>query len=252
MAKYVMHEYEPADGSRMLHLSLDDKWFRIPTDEPFEMTTDSNGRQLDHPDFYCHMLLQIYSMYGLVEIEQTKTRTGIMLNTDKAAELAEARLVQSRHMQVNNWCVDMLQSRVRAGMPVLPPTGFVEEAIKFLNIDVKAKYGFTIIGWDWRPDTNRPIDGKPANVVIPAQGGSTDVAELMEQLAVAKAQNTEMARTMLEMQNRFEAMMGRMANFNPPVPGPSDPPTEHAEEDEAESVGASGPSSRGRRKSQSN
>jgi hypothetical protein len=197
MAKFLIHNYVPSDGSEFISLQLDDHWFRMKPNEPFEMSTDSNGRLLDAPDFYAHMLIVTYGhIYGIVEVEQEKTRTGILLKVDKALEIATAELLANRHRHINQWANDQLTSRVRNNLPVLPPSGFTEESIKVLNIDLKAKYNFKPIGWDWEPDATRPVDSSVSEISAPL-----DVTAL-------RAENDDLKSRMADL----EAMVGKMLN----------------------------------------
>lgn len=184
--KYLVHNYHPKDAKH-ISLQLDDKWFRMYPGEPIEIDTDSNGRKLDNPDFYAHHILTIYgSIYGIVEVPQRRDRTGIHLDIEMAMEMADAALLQNRHRLINLWAQEQMEGRVRHNLPVLPPSGFVEESIRELNIDVQAKFGFRPLGWDYRPDQSRPIDGirstVTANLPNTTSTQSAEVAVLREQL----------------------------------------------------------------------
>lgn len=162
--KVLVHNYHNSDPSiEFITILLDDKVFRIYPGEPFEVESDSNGRRLDNPDFYAHHIIATFgSIYGIVEVPVVRTRSGITFDVEAAIQLADAALLQNRHRHINLWAADQLTSRVRQNLPVLPPSGFVEESIKILNIDTQKKFGFKPIGWDWRPVDDKPIDSSPA------------------------------------------------------------------------------------------
>lgn len=177
--KYVYHSYEPSDGSDVITILMDDKVFQIPPHEPFEMTADSNGRMLDYPSFYTFQMLMIYGpIYGLVEVEAEKTRTGISLNLERAAKQSSDQLTLNRHAHIQAWVNTQINERLREGKPVLAPTGFVAESIMLFNIDLYAKYKLQPLGWDWAPDKTRRIDGTP---VVLASGVDEELAALKEE-----------------------------------------------------------------------
>ena len=154
--------------------------------EPLEIDTDSNGRKLDTPDFYAHMLVVQYGpLYGVTAVPATKTRTGVTLDVEHALELATARLLTNRHQQIAAWAQEQLQTRVNKNLPVLPPTGFVEESIRLLNVDLEATYRIRPIGWDYKP-----VAKSSANPELLAVNTAAQV-DLTEELEVMKAENAE-------------------------------------------------------------
>lgn len=154
-AKYVIHAYHGREP--LLTLNLDSHWFRIPPEEPFEIDKDSNGRQLDNPEFYCHSLLaQFGGIYGIVEVPMTKTRTGIVLDVEGALASAKRTLELNRHKHINLWASEQMQHRVSKNLPVLPPTGFVEESIRVLGMDIGKVYNIHPVGWDFHPPSDQP------------------------------------------------------------------------------------------------
>ena len=202
-AKYLIHAYHTPGANPMADMithNLDDKWFRIPPDEPFEVDKDSNGRQLDVPEFYAHVLLQqLGPIYGLVEVPATRTRTGITLDVDGALDKAKAQLVINRHRQINQWATEQLQDRVNKNLPVLPPTGFVAESIEILNIDLGKVYRIYPVGWTYRPTEEMKADAKLL-APIPL---SSDTAE---EVAVLKAENYTLAARLDKMQGLLEKL----------------------------------------------
>ncbi len=196
-AVYLIHTYHTPDAKPsedMLTLQLDDHWFRIPPDEPFEVDKDSNGRQLDNPEFYAHHIMaQHGSIYGIVPVPATKTRTGIVLDVDTALEQASAALLMNRHRHINNWAQEQLQSRVKLNLPVLPPTGFVEESIKELGVDLQASYNFKPVGWNFKPKVAAHVQGQElATASIATVDHSDDIATLQEDNAELRDRLTRM------------------------------------------------------------
>ena len=192
-SKYVICAYDPPDAS-FLTLYLDDKVFRLTPNEPLEIDTDSNGRRLETAEFYAHMLVAQYgSLYGVTAVPSTKTRTGITLDVEHALELAQARLLTNRHQHIAAWAQEQLQTRVNKNLPVLPPTGFVEESIKLLNVDLEATYRIRPIGWDYKPVGTGKADPNLLSINTTAQ---VDVAE---ELAMMQAENAEIKSQLAEL-----------------------------------------------------
>ena len=192
-SKYVICAYEPKDAS-YLTLYLDDKVFRFAPNEPLEIDTDSNGRRLDTPEFYAHMLVVQYGpLYGVTAVPSTKTRTGLTLDVEHALELAKARLLTNRHQQIAAWAQEQLQTRVNKNLPVLPPTGFVEESIRLLNVDLEATYRIRPIGWDYKP---APGASKANPDLLSLQ--LEPQVDLVEELEVMKAENAEIKAQLAE------------------------------------------------------
>jgi hypothetical protein len=189
-AKYVIHTYRPSNNpDAILNLSMDDKWFRIPPDEPFEIETDSNGRVLETPEFYTAELLAQYGpIYGLVEIPAIRTRTGITLDVDSALAASSAALAQNRQRHINLWAAEQLTTRVSKNLPVLPPTGFVAESIRLLNVDLGATFNLRPVGWDYHPQSS------PASSALDQE----DIVSL-------RAQNEELSKRL----SRLEETRGR-------------------------------------------
>jgi hypothetical protein len=185
VAKFVYHVYEPQDDSEFITILMDDKVFQIRPHEPYEMSADSNGRLLDAPGFYMYQMLQTYSgLYGLVEVEAVSTRTGIQLDIDKAERDATRLLEQNRWRHIETWVQAQLNERVAQAKAILPPQGFIEESIKVLNVDLAARYNIKPIGWDWKPDTSRPIvNTRDLGLVTAAAPVNEEIESLKQELA---------------------------------------------------------------------
>lgn len=208
--KYVYHAYEPSDGSEFITLLMDDKVFQIPPHEPFEMTTDSNGRPLDYPAFYTFQMLMTFGpLYGLVEVEAEMTRTGVTLNLERAEKQASDNLLLNRYRHIEQWAVSQINERVKEGKPVLAPTGFVEESIKLLNIDLFSKYRLQPIGWDWRPDKSKAIDGVAAS--LPDMADSALVAGLQDQIQMLTADKAAMQSQLDDIQGMLGELLAKQA-----------------------------------------
>jgi hypothetical protein len=215
-AKFIYHSYEPADGSGFITILLDDKVFQIPPHEPYEMTADSNGRLLDHPNFYMFQLLQVYGgIYGLVEVETERTRTGIDMNIEKAQRESQALLERNRWNHIEAWVNSQLNERVKDGKSVLPPSGFVEESIKYLNIDLEARYRIRPVGWDWKPDTTRPVVSKDASYIGDGAIGSD--SDPNEEIAVLKAELEDRDRRMNKLESMVEQLLARATSSTPVI-----------------------------------
>lgn len=124
--------YQPLD------LQLGDLWYHLEQDEPLEI---SDGR------FYVEKLMEIYGRnYGLIVMEQIKTRTGISLDTDAEIERAHKNLAKCESDLLNEWVIVQQTTRIPANLPILPPSGRVAEIVASRKIDLKKKYNFNIPG----------------------------------------------------------------------------------------------------------
>jgi hypothetical protein len=205
--KFIYHSYEPPNGEEFITILLDDKVFQIPPYEPYEMTADSNGRPLDYPNFYMYQLLQVYGgIYGIVEVETERTRTGIEMDLDKASRESKALLDRNRWRHVEAWVNSQLNERVKDGKSVLPPSGFVEESIKYLNIDLEKRYRLRPVGWDWKPDEGKPIVDKDPSYLGGANGQVVDVGE---EVAVLRAELAERDERMARLESMLEKVLSR-------------------------------------------
>lgn len=136
--KYIMHVYTPPNGGTV-RLQLDDHWFELPTGEPVEIESD----------FYANALLEHYGhIYGIVDVPYTKSRTGLVVDIEAAEAAARSYLKRSEEALLIKWVMGQKEERVRANLPVLPPTGRVEEIIRQNNIDLKARFGLVPVGMD--------------------------------------------------------------------------------------------------------
>lgn len=151
MSHYLMHAYESPDGAP-LRLQLDDHWFTLPPGEPTEILVDDYGKQVSNPAFYAQKLIETYGMnYGIIEVATERTRTGLQIDTDAGWARAKQQLAAVEDIMVVNWVRVQLEERVKEGKPVMPPVGRVEQVIRERNIDLKAKYGLSPVGFDFVP-----------------------------------------------------------------------------------------------------
>lgn len=139
MARYLTH-YNPATPeSPTLDLQLDDHWFRMAAEEPFEV--DSS--------FYADKLLEIYGpVYGLIELKVTKGKFGISIDMDGAVKEGKKALKTSYMRAVRQYVDIQITDRIRKALPAMPPQGRAKLAIEELGIDLKKRYGFAPIDWD--------------------------------------------------------------------------------------------------------
>lgn len=151
MSIYLMHAYKMPEG-QVLRLQLDDHWFSLPTGEPTEILVDDYGKQVGNPEFYAQKLIETYGMnYGIIEVPTMKTRSGVQIDVDAAEDRARKQLAAVEEIMVVNWVRVQLEERVKEGKPVMPPVGRVEQVIRERNIDLKAKYGLSPVGFDFVP-----------------------------------------------------------------------------------------------------
>lgn len=203
MAQYLLHAYEPSDPSqpREIHFRMADYQFRIPPFEPFEMDYDSNGRKIEHADFFHHKILEEYGpLYGFVDIPTRRERTGVVFDIDAAVEHAEKTLKRNRIVRITEWVQDQMQNRVRQNLPVLAPTGFVSESLILLNINLSKRYKLNPVGWE---------EGENLGLVDNAD--HTPINPQLASAPVQYMQDPEQARKLAEVQADNEMLKEEMA-----------------------------------------
>lgn len=137
---YVMHT-----GTEVIHLQLDDHWYHIPPNEPYE---------IEDGQFYVDKLLEIYQpVYGLINVPFEKTRTGLVINVDAAEVEANRVLGIIEDRLVVEYARAQMEDRVKAGKPVLPPAegSRVEQIIKKNKIDLRGRFNLNPVGTDSAP-----------------------------------------------------------------------------------------------------
>lgn len=182
MAVFVMTGYEMPDNTP-LRLQLDDHWFNLLPNEPLEIESP----------FYAAKLIEHYGpVYGIIEVPTERTRGGLSMDIDKAEDRARKTLYAAETLMVENWVRVQMEERVKEGKPVMPPVGRVEQIIKSRNIDLRAKYNLSVVGFDFTPaaaSTNPELE--------------RENAELRQQLADARAASsstdTKLAKLMAHM-----------------------------------------------------
>lgn len=189
MSHYLMHAYESPDGAP-LRLQLDDHWFTLPTGEPTEILSDDYGKQVSNPAFYAQKLIETYGMnYGIIEVATEKTRTGLQIDADAGWARAKKQLAAVEDIMVVNWVRVQLEERVKEGKPVMPPVGRVEQIIRERNIDLKAKYGLSPVGFDFVP-----AGSKQEVVMVPDEATLKANAVMQAELIELKLQMAAMSQ----------------------------------------------------------
>lgn len=130
-----------------LDLQLGDIWYHIEPNEPYEI---SDGV------FYVEKLMEIYGrQFGLIVMEQVKTRTGISLDTDAEMLRAKKHLAKCETEMLLEWVHKQQTERIPKNLPILPPLGRVKEIIDTRQIDLKQKFNFIIPGAEPFVDTEK-------------------------------------------------------------------------------------------------
>lgn len=230
MAQYLMHAYSPSDPAQPaeIHFRMADYQFRIPPFEPFEMDYDSNGRKIEHADFFHHKILEEYGpLYGFVDIPTRRERTGVVFDIDAAIDNATRTLKHNRLVRITEWVQDQMQNRVRQNLPVLAPTGFVAESLILLNINLSKRYKLHPVGWE--EGENLGLVDNADNTPINTQRVSTPEVqivqdpELLRKMAEAEVVQEELREEMASMQaifdNKFAELLAAInAKTQTPVP----------------------------------
>lgn len=183
---FVIHAYEPSDGSRMLRLNLGDEWWNLPTGEPVE---------IEQGEFFAEKLIETHGpVYGIVEAPSVKTRTGISIDPDACMVMARKALRAAEDNLLNKWVMEQRSDRVRANLPVLPPTGRVAEIVTNRQIDLKKTYGFQTVGEETASTTDHSGQAK---------AGSEDVEALKRENEALRAEGTARDAMMSEIMGRL-------------------------------------------------
>lgn len=176
--KYLMAAHQP-ENNTILRLQLDDHYFEFPTMEPVEVESD----------FYAEKLLEVYGhIYGIVNVPYSKGRTGISVDVESAQHAAKAHLKKTETEMLLAWVTQQKEDRVRQNLPVLPPTGRVEEIIRKGKINLQQRFGITPVGMD------------AADYV------DTEKVELKRQLAEAQARLADTNQRQNDLDARMKAL----------------------------------------------
>jgi hypothetical protein len=198
MAKWLMHAYESGPNHTThpgaLHIRLDDHRFIIPPNEPFEVESD----------YYAHHIMAIYGpIYGVIELPVTKTRTGVVIDPEAGLRDAQAALVAARWQAIFQYARIQMEDRVRSNLPTLPPTGFAEESVRILGVNLQARFGFSPLGWDTSGQQsgqqNTPVLSQPP---LPAPPPSN-----FAEMEVLRDENRSIKSEMAQMKELLEALL---------------------------------------------
>lgn len=191
---YVMHAYhEP------LSLMLDTHSWSAPSLEPVEV---SEG------DFYAQQLVNCYGpVYGLIIIPSVRTRTGISIDVEAAEVLAKAALKKSEDELLQRWVLRQQTERVKAGLPVLPPTGRVDEIIRNRGLNLQRVYNINPVGYEYTPPDADPSYGRLPTSAPGAQDQLNLLAAKDAEIEALKADNTAKDQIINERLAALEAVI---------------------------------------------
>jgi hypothetical protein len=147
---------------------INGKPYLLPANEPVEIDAFIADAIVSH----------IGHQYGIVEVNQLQTKTGISWDLDEALERAKSYLEQCDKATVDFYVRQQMEDRLGAGKPALPPTGLALEVIKARGINLRQAYGITPVGW-----TDPGAASPNASVGSGTATGSNEVSELKSQLA---------------------------------------------------------------------
>lgn len=211
MAQYVIHAFESINpDEKTIDFRMADYQFRIPPFEPFEIDVDSNGRKVEHADFFHYKILEEYGpLFGIINLPLTRTKSGIMFDVEGGIEAAKKQLHRNRLVRINEWVQDQMQNRVRQNLPVLAPTGFVADSLILLKVNVSKKYKLHPVGWD---------EGEQFGLVDDAIGHQSVPVlkvdpEADRKLAEMAADNELLREELAGVQANFASLQGQMAEI---------------------------------------
>lgn len=177
---------------------INGKAYIFPCGEPVEMDAFFADAVISH----------IGHIYGLVEVNQTKTKTGIVWDVEEAQERAGAFLIECDKATVNFYVRQQMEDRIAGGKPALPPTGRALDVIKKNQINLKRQFGLHPVGWV-DPGEDLPNTGHTV-----AGGDNTELLKVIKnQSETISGQQAQIA----DLNTKFERLMA-MLNPEPPNP----------------------------------
>src|SRR5580658_2761050 len=113
--KVLYHEATDHEGTKLPVEFLDGggKLWVVPFGEPTEFENT----------FMADKILEHQKFMGIVEVNFTKTRTGIEYDIPDAQKRAKAMLIEQEKACINHYIQTQLESRVQKNFPPLPPVG---------------------------------------------------------------------------------------------------------------------------------
>lgn len=114
---------------------MDGMLFSVPPNEPFEFESNFLGRKfLEHKHYH-----------GVVEVKAVKTRRGLELQLEDAAERSAALLAEKDKEMIEGYVYTQQEDRLGHGRPALPPRGRHAKLLAKYKTDLRA-YGIRPVG----------------------------------------------------------------------------------------------------------
>jgi hypothetical protein len=121
---------------------MDGQLFSVPPNEPFEFESNFLGRKfIEHKHFH-----------GVVEVKAVKTRRGLELQLEEAAERSATLLAEKDKEMIEGYVYTQQEDRLGHGRPALPPRGRHAKLLAKYKTDLRA-YGIRPVGTSEAADT---------------------------------------------------------------------------------------------------
>lgn len=169
---------------------INGKPIRLPANEPVELDAFIADAIVNH----------IGHLYGIVIVNQVRTKTGVTWDVEEAQDRAENYLKECEKTVVDFYIRQQMEDRIAIGKPALPPTGRALDVIKANRINLRKQYGITPVGWA-DPDSNE-INTFGANT-----SNDAAVAALKSVVELQNQQITTQNQQITDLSAKFERLM---------------------------------------------
>lgn len=158
-------------------------------------------------------------LYGIVEVNQTKGKTGITWDVDEAAERAGEYLKRCNKATVDFYVRQQMEDRVGAGKPALPPTGHALAVIQKLGINLRKQFGLSPVGWS-DPDSDTPnTSAAPDNTQVDAL--RKVISNQNEIITGLQTQQADLLTAQADLTLKFTQLMAALNGDHTPAPAPA-------------------------------
>lgn len=171
----------------------------LPPNEPVELDEFIANAVLDHKA----------EIHGIVEVNATKTKTGVVYDIDEAIPRAMEALERAELATINFYVRQQMEDRIAGGKQPLPPNGRALGIIRKRKVSLRNEYGIVPVGWK-DPGVDTPYAGMSGDVTPVSQNTAltTQVAILQQSNAELKLHNEQLGNQFAALMKKFEQLMG--------------------------------------------